>query len=188
MAGANAHAAGPPDLADILRLVAAGDRVAFRRLYDARSARLFGIALRITRQSALASDAVHDALLQVWRNAGRFDPDRGDPEAWLVSLVRYRALDISRRRAREVSGDDVPEQVDPDPDPLARLAASRDGVALRSCLETLEPDRRRIILRAFVEGLSHSDVAEQESMPIGTVKSWIRRGLQSLRNCLERGQ
>jgi RNA polymerase sigma-70 factor (ECF subfamily) len=79
----------------------------------------------------------------------------------------------------------MPEQIDPDPDPLARLQAGGEAAALRTCLETLEPDRRRIVLRAFVEGLSHSEVADAEGMPIGTVKSWIRRGLQSLRTCLE---
>lgn len=174
-----------PDLAGLLGRVAAGDRAAFRALYEATAPRLYGVALRITRQGPLASDAVHDALLQVWRNAGRFDLARGNPEAWLLSLVRYRALDIARRRGRETSDEDLQEAIDEDPDPLQRLASARDAAALRACLGQLEADRRRLLLLAFVDGLSHSELAEQVKMPLGTVKSWIRRSLQSLRLCLE---
>jgi RNA polymerase sigma-70 factor (ECF subfamily) len=144
------------------------------------------VALRITRQSALASDAVHDALLQVWRNAGRFDGSRGSPQTWLVSLVRYRALDIARRRAREIPADeDTPEPADDSPDPLTVLASARDAAALHRCMQGLEDDRRRLVMLAFVEGLSHADLAERLGAPLGTVKSWIRRSLLSLRACLE---
>ena len=176
---------GAADLATLIPLIAAGDRAAFRQIYDQHAARLYAIALRITRQAPLASDAVHDAFLQLWRNAGRFDLQRGNPEAWLVSLVRYRALDIARHRSREVSDNDLPERVDDDPDPLARLTASRDAAALRRCLDTLEPERRKLLTMAFIEGLSHSELAERLHLPIGTVKSWIRRSLQALRLCLE---
>lgn len=188
MASTGQAAAGgdPGDAAALLWLVAAGDRSAFRRLYDQHSPRLYAVALRITRQSPLAADAVHDAFLQVWRNAARFDPARGNAEAWMLSLVRYRALDITRRRTREVSDDDMPELEDPDPDPLARLQSTRDAQALHRCLETLEPDRRKLIIMAFVEGLSHAELAARISAPLGSVKSWIRRSLLSLRSCLER--
>jgi len=173
------------ELAGLIRLVAAGHRGAFRRIYDVYAAQMHAIAMRITRQAPLAADAVHDAFLQLWRNAGRFDVSRGNPEAWLISIVRYRALDIARRRGREVAEDDIPEQVDEAPDPLAQLASSRDSAALNACLAQLEADRRRLLVLAFVEGLSHSEVAERLKMPLGTVKSWIRRSLQSLRACLE---
>ena len=182
-----AEAAATDELAALLPRVAAGDRAAFRRLYDLQAPRLYAVALRVTRQAPLAADAVHDAFLQVWRNAGRFEAARGSPEGWLLSLVRYRALDIARRRGREMSQDDLdlPEPVDEDPDPLQRLASSRDAAALHACLRQIEADRRRLLLLAFVDGLSHSEVAERVSMPLGTVKSWIRRSLQSLRLCLE---
>lgn len=175
----------PVELSRLLSRIAGGDRAAFRALYEAQSARLYGIALRITRQPALASDAVHDALLQVWRSAGRFDATRGAPETWLTSLVRYRALDIARRTAREAPQDDLPEREDDAPDPLSVLAANRDAAALHRCLEQLTPDRRRLVAMAFVEGLSHADLAERLGTPLGTVKSWIRRALLSLRACLE---
>ncbi len=172
-------------LRDLLQQVAAGDRAAFKALYEAQSPRLYSVALRITRHTAQAADAVHDAFLQVWRNAARFDIARGNPEAWLLSLARYRALDIARRRGREVPDDDLPERADEGPDPLARLEASRDAAALHRCLQGLDPERRRLVALAFVEGLTHVEVAERAAMPLGTVKSWIRRSLQTLRACLE---
>lgn len=177
--------AEPDELSALLGRVAAGDRAAFRRVYDLQAPRLYAVAMRIVRQAPLASDAVHDALLQVWRNAGRFDLARGNPEAWLLSLVRYRALDIARRRGREVSGDDLPEAIDDAPGPLERLASTRDAAALRACLAQLADDRRHLVVLAFVDGLTHSEAAERLGMPLGTVKSWIRRSLQSLRLCLE---
>jgi len=177
--------AGGDDLARLIPRIAAGDRAAFRWVYDLHAPLMYAVALRITREAPLASDAVHDAFLQLWRNAGRFDISRGNPEAWLISLVRYRALDIARRRTREVSDEDVPEPMDEDPNPLERLAAARDAAALHHCLEQLEPDRRRLLGLAFIEGLSHSEVAERLKLPLGTVKSWIRRSLQALRLCLE---
>ncbi len=172
-------------LTDLLGRVAAGDRLAFRAIYDGQASHMYAVAMRITRQSALASDAVHDAFLQVWRHAGRFEADRGSPQAWLMSLVRYRALDIARRRGRETSDEAVPERADEDPDPLARLETSRDATALHGCLGQLAPDRRRLVALAFVEGLSHAEVATQLDLPLGTVKSWIRRSLRTLRGCLE---
>lgn len=181
-------ASGGDDLGGMLWLIAGGDRAAFQRLYRAQSPRLYAVALRITRHPALAADAVHDAFLQVWKNAGQFDGSRGNAEAWLVSLARYRALDIARRRGREVSEEDAPEQVDEDPDALARLQATQEASALHRCLSTLEPDRRRLVVLAFVDGLTHTEAAERLAMPLGTVKSWIRRSLLSLRSCLEGGR
>ena len=172
-------------LARLIAAIAAGDNAAFRQVYDLRVSRLYGIALRITRQAPLASDAVHDAFLELWRNAGRFDERRGDADVWLASLVRYRALDMTRRWGREVSDEDLPEAVDNEPDPLARMVASSDSAALRGCLDTLEPDRRTLLSLAFLDGLSHSELATRLHVPLGSVKTRIRRSLQLLRVCLE---
>ena len=122
---------------------------------------------------------MHDALLQVWRNAARFDPARGNARAWLVSLVRYRALDAVARTRREVPGRPrrAPEQVDPDPDPLDRLLTTRAGQALHRCLAEVGADRRQLVVLAFIDGLSHSEVAARVGQPLGTVKSSIRRAL-----------
>ena len=163
---------------------AQADGAAFRRLYDQQSSLLYAVALRITRDAAMASDAVHDAMLQVWRNAARFDPSRGNGRAWLVSLVRYRALDSIGRTKREVLGAEIPEPVDPEPLPLERLQTTREGQALHRCLEEVEPARRTLVVLAFVEGLTHSEVAARVRQPLGTVKSSIRRALLALRTCL----
>lgn len=173
------------DLATLIRRCADQDRAAFRRLYDRQAARLHGIALRITRQPALAADAVHDTFIALWQHAASFDPARGTAEAWLTSIARYRALDIARRRVREVTGLEMPEAADPEPDALARLTGSAEVTALRRCLEELEPDRRGLVIAAFVDGLSHSELAQKRAMPLGTVKSTIRRALAALKRCLE---
>ena len=146
--------------------------------------RLYGIALRITRQASLAADATQDAFVQIWQQAHRFDPERGSAEALLVSMVRYRALDIVRRQSREVPGYEPDEREDEAPDALARLVSTAEGAALHRCLGELEADRRRLVVMAFVDGLSHSELAERLRVPLGTVKSWIRRSLLSLRECL----
>lgn len=164
---------------------AGGDRAAFRRLYDHESPRLYGVALRITRQASLASDAVHDAFVSAWQYADRFDPQHGSAEAWLTSIVRYRALDLARRGSRELTGLELPEVEDRDPDPLARMMQSAEGAALHRCLEQLDQERRTLIVDAFMDGLTHAELAQRHAMPLGTVKSSIRRGLAGLRRCLE---
>lgn len=174
------------ETANLLARCAGGDGAAFQDLYKLHSARLYGIALRITRQPALASDAVHDAFLQVWRNAARYDPERGNAEGWLISLVRYRSLDIARRQMREQPGLAIPEQADPDPDALTALVGSSNGQALKMCLEEIDPAKRSLVLLSFIEGLTQLQVAERLGQPLGTVKSTIRRTLLSLRGCLQR--
>lgn len=172
------------EVAMLLARCAQADPAAFRSLYDLQSPSLYAVALRITRDPALASDAVHDAMLQVWRNAARFDPARGMARAWLASLVRYRALDSVGRTRREVLGAEVPEQADPEPLALEKLQTTREGQALHRCLEAVEPVRRNLVVLAFVEGLTHAEVASRLRQPLGTVKSSIRRALIALRACL----
>lgn len=168
----------------LLHRCASGDRTAFRLLYDRWGNRLYGIALRITRQAATASDAMQEAFVQIWQQAHRFNPERGGPDAWLISIVRYRALDIVRRQSRETPGYEPAEREDESPDALGHLISSAEGVALHRCLGALEEDRRRLVVLAFVDGLSHSELAERLAIPLGTVKSWIRRSLMALRECL----
>jgi RNA polymerase sigma-70 factor (ECF subfamily) len=175
---------GLEDAAHLLRRCAGRDRAAFRALYDTWAPRLHGIALRITRQPTLAADATHDAFVQIWQQASRFDPDRGGAEAFLVSLVRYRALDIVRRRGRETSGYEPTDQPDEAPDALTQLIGSTQGAALQRCLQRLDEDRRKLVVLAFINGLSHSELARTLSLPLGTVKSWLRRSLLLLQECL----
>ncbi len=176
---------GEGDLADLLASVASGDRAALRSLYARQATRLFGIAMAILRDRSAAADALQDTFLRAWQRAGQFDPARGPAAAWLAGITRNAALDIARARGREVLTDDPglgDEAVAPDV--LDRLGEAEDAARLRACLDRLEPRNRESILLAFVHGLSHPQVAERLSVPLGTVKSWIRRGLLSLRECL----
>ena len=177
---------GPGESLDaLISRCGTGDRTAFRRLYDLQAPRLYGQALRLTRQPQLAADAVHDALLQVWRGSSRFDPSRGAAETWLSSLLRYRAIDILRKRGRESYGTEPADEPDTGQDPLDQLVAAEEGTALRRCLDQLDEAQRRVVLLAFVDGLSHSELAARLKSPLGTVKSWVRRALLNLRRCLE---
>lgn len=166
----------------LLRLCAQGNRAAFRRLYELYAPQMHGIALRLTRSRSLAADAMHDAWLLVWQRAADFDPARGSAEAWLIALVRYRALDIMRRRRREMplpeSGAEEAEAA-----PMAEEPVRSED--LRRCLGTLEEERRQMVVLAFVAGLSHAELAAQLGQKLGTVKSTIRRALLSLRRCLD---
>jgi RNA polymerase sigma-70 factor, ECF subfamily len=173
------------ELAALLASVAKGDRSALRAVYVRQSTRLFGIAMAILRDRTLAADVLQDTFLKVWERARQFDPSRGTPEVWLASIVRYGALDVARTRGRELPSDD-PNLGDAavDPDALEALMASEGGARLRECLGRLEPKNRQGIVLAFVHGLSHPEIATRLEQPLGTVKSWIRRGLISLRECL----
>jgi RNA polymerase sigma-70 factor (ECF subfamily) len=167
----------------LLLLCAAGDRAAFRLLYDRHAPRLYAVALRITRHANLAADTVQEAFIQIWQNARLFDKTRGTPEAWMLGLTRYRALDLVRRAGPSL----LPLEDEPDLnayDALEALETDADGRALRQCLERLEPARRRLVVMAFVEGFSHSELAAQFVIPLGTIKSAIRRSLASLKECL----
>ncbi len=170
---------------ELIGRCASQDRAAFRALYARWSGRLHGVAMRITRDPGLAADATHDAFVQVWQQAARFDASLGEAGSWLMSLARYRALDLVRRRGREVLGHEpVEQEADRGPDPLSQLVASAEGGALHRCLQTLSEERRRLVLLAFVDGFSHSQLAAKLDVPIGTVKSWIRRSLLGLKECL----
>ena len=173
------------DLDGLLAAVATGDRNALKAVYARQSTRLFGIAMAILRDRTAAADVMQEAFLKVWQRAGQFDPERGPAGAWLGQVVRNAALDAARARGREVLTDD-PTLGDGAvaATALDDLANAEDGARLRACLGQLEPKPREGIILAFVHGLSHPEVAERLGQPLGTVKSWIRRGLLSLRACL----
>jgi RNA polymerase sigma-70 factor (ECF subfamily) len=171
----------------LLLAVAARDQQALRRLYESEAPRLFAVALRILHDRSAAADALQEAFIQVWHHAGRWDPALGTARGWLTGLVRYRALDLARARGREtLSPEPLAEEVaDDEPGALERLLAREESGRLAGCLETLDGKNRRMILLAFVDGFSHSQIAASVGVPLGTVKAWIRRGLMALRDCLE---
>lgn len=165
-----------------------GDRAALQRLYQAESSRLFGIALKILRDRSTAQDALQDAFVSIWQRGRQFDAARGNARVWMAAIVRHRALDIARARGREILSDD-PDlgDVPIEDDPLDRLGSAAEAARLRACLAGLEEKNRTSILLAFVDGLSHAQVAEKLAIPLGTVKAWIRRGMLTLKGCLEAG-
>ncbi len=172
-------------LAPLLRRCATGDEAALRALYDHQAPRLKGLALRITASHTLAEDVVHDVFLHVWQQAARFDPNRGAARAWLTTLVRFRALEVLRRHARERTVEQLPDLPDDQPDAYAQMLVSAQGQALHACLAALDLAPRRAVTLAFVEGCTHGEVAAMLGMPLGTVKSMIRRSLQALKRCLD---
>jgi RNA polymerase sigma-70 factor, ECF subfamily len=171
--------------ATLVEAIGRGSRLSLKRLYDLESSRLYGIALRIVRRPDVASDVLQDAFLQVWQNAKQYSPERGSAEAWLTGIIRFRAIDAVRKLGRELPSDD-PALGDAvvEPDVIERLSAAADTEALVRCLKLLDAEQQRSIVLAFVEGLSHSEISTRLSAPLGTVKSWVRRGLLGLRKCL----
>ena len=169
-----------------LAACARGDRSALRRIYEQEAGRLLGVALRILRRRELANDAVHDAFVQIWEKSASFDPARGAGRAWIFSVVRHRALNMLRDHAREGPIDEEKLAAIPDSavDPAYSVSLLSDAESLKHCLQALEPSQRTSILLAYVDGYSHAQVAQRLNAPLGTVKSWIRRGLMELRECL----
>ncbi|WP_036164676.1 sigma-70 family RNA polymerase sigma factor [Massilia sp. 9096] len=179
----------------LLSAVALGDRGAFRTLYDATSARLYGCALRVLPQESLAEEALQDAFVAIWHAASTYQPHLAAPATWMATIVRNKALDVRRRlqASGESDGARYVDELNLDPlaalqdaaaGPQERLQMSRDAQALARCLETLASRQRQAICMAYLHDLSHGDVAAQLDTPLGTVKTWIRRGLERLRVCL----
>jgi RNA polymerase sigma-70 factor (ECF subfamily) len=171
---------------DLLQRCAVGDRHAFRLLYEMEAPRLKAVALRITRSATVAEDVLHDVFVKVWRDAAGFDLRLGAARPWLTTKVRFRAMEVMRRAGREMPGLDLAESEDDSPDALTHLLRHADGRALHACLGELDDCRRDLIHRAFIEGRSHADLAVETGIPLGTVKSTIRRSLMLLRRCLDR--
>ena len=187
-------------LVQLLDAVGQRDAAALKALYDLTAPRLYGLALKLVRQRELAQDVLQEAFLTVWRAASDYRDALSPPLAWLGLIVRSRALDALRRRkaAREdvsdsldqSSYDDGPTPLDvmtsETPGPLDNVQTSQTASALHSCLARLEPRQREVLSLAYLRELSHGELSEQLKLPLGTVKTWIRRGLEQLRLCMAR--
>jgi RNA polymerase sigma-70 factor (ECF subfamily) len=175
------------ELADALRRTAAGDRAALRQVYEATSAKLFGVVLRILTERAEAEDVLQSVYLTVWQRAASYDPARASPTTWLVTIARNRAIDRLRARPRATVDIEAANDI-ADPAPIASevAAAASDARALDGCIGELGAQQALAIRAAYFEGLTHEALATRMAVPLGTVKSWIRRSLQRLRECLER--
>lgn len=187
--GARAAADAARDaLSESLLAAGRGDRAAFRAVYEATSAKLFGACLRICGDREIAEDALQDAYVTIWKNASRFDRTRSSPITWLVAIARNRAIDRMRARGQFAQArpiEDAADAVDPALDAQSVLERSQGAQQLEQCLGELEPRHAQLIRTAFWEGRTYESLAETAGAPLGTVKSWIRRSLLRLRACLE---
>ncbi|MEY4562443.1 MAG: hypothetical protein RLZZ618_1720 [Pseudomonadota bacterium] len=185
------------ELSHLLAKAGLGDRAAFARLYERTSAHLFAVVLRINRDRAQAEDVLQEVYVNVWRAAQQFDAARSQPLTWLTSIARNRAIDSLRRKQTEPPtqaaplGSDNEERdvyddlADDAPGPLALLSQASDARALSHCMNALSASQRQSVALAFYDGLSHAEVADKMRQPLGTVKSWVRRALLSLKACLD---
>jgi RNA polymerase sigma factor (sigma-70 family) len=188
---------GADDEAALLSRVALGDRAAFARLYERSAARLLGVVLRIERNRSQAEDILQEVFIKVWRSAASFDAGRAQAATWLASVARNAAIDGLRRRAAQPAtvsttrhddddtSDLLQDFIADEPGPAQHLEQAAERRALQRCLGVLNGDQCQAVALAFYQGLSYAEVAEHLRQPLGTVKSWVRRGLQALKGCLE---
>jgi RNA polymerase sigma-70 factor, ECF subfamily len=179
--------ATPFDYEAAVLACARGERFALRALYDREGRWLLGVAQRIVRDRERAEDVLHDAFVQIWQGASTFQPELGSARGWMYTIVRHRALKEARDGGRLEAMD---------PQLLTDLADTQqasageaelralDGDSLERCLQRLEASRRACLMHAFVDGYTHEQIAQRLNTPLGTVKSWIRRSLASLKECL----
>jgi len=173
--------------------VATADESALRELYDLTSSKLYGVALRVVSDRDWAEDVLQEAFLNIWRIAADYQATLSPPLAWMALVVRSRGLDFLRRRTTgradtmheldDVISDTVAGDT---PNPLDTTLASQQARALHDCLSQLGHQQREVVSLAYLRDLSHVELAEQLKLPLGTVKTWIRRGLAQLRGCMSR--
>lgn len=180
-------------LRSLLAATARKDAGAFRSLYEATSAKLFAFALRILNKRELAEEVLQESFVNIWNNASSYQSSLAAPMTWMTTIVRNKTFDLLRRLddAVEIDADTFDKEVmnaleSTNPTPIEALQMSGDAKALARCLSKLEGLHRQAIALAFYHDLSHSEVAEQMKLPMGTVKTWIRRGLERLRLCLSK--
>ena len=191
----NARMAENPDqqLMALIERVASREESALKALYDLTSGKLYGLSMRVVRNTEWAEDALQETFLHIWRSAPDYKASLSPPMAWLGLIVRSRSLDVLRRRKAE--REHMTEEIDDfmadtmegdSPNPMDTSLASQQAWALHQCLGKLDNKQREVVSLAYLRDLSHGELAEQLKLPLGTVKTWIRRGLDQLRTCMAR--
>lgn len=187
--------ANTPDseLMDLLDRIAVQEDAALKQLYEHTAARLYGLALRVVGNKEWAEDVLQESFLGIWRTAGSYRASLSPPMAWMGLVVRSRGLDFLRRRRVQrmhlnVSWDDdeSSQPVSEAQGPMQLAEASEQAVVLQQCLQRLEQPQRQVVSLAYLRDLSHSELASQLQLPLGTVKTWMRRSLEQLRKCMAR--
>jgi RNA polymerase sigma-70 factor (ECF subfamily) len=174
------------ELVWLMAAVAKGDQAAFERLYAATRSKLFGVALRILRRQDLAEEVIQETYVKIWASAGQYNPGTASPITWMVAIARNRAIDLLRKRT-EVSMEEEPEAMNvasESEDPLAKRQMTEELKRLLGCVGTLEPDRQRLVLLAYYNGWSREQLAVKLDKPVNTIKTWLRRSLLEIRECL----
>jgi RNA polymerase sigma-70 factor, ECF subfamily len=175
-----------PELVWLMAAVAKGDQAAFERLYAATRSKLFGVALRILRRQDLAEEVIQETYVKIWASAGQYNPGAASPITWMVAIARNRSIDLLRKRT-EVSIEEEPEAMNvasESEDPLAKRQMTEELKRLLGCVGTLEPDRQRLVLLAYYNGWSREQLAAKLDKPVNTIKTWLRRSLLEIRECL----
>jgi RNA polymerase sigma-70 factor (ECF subfamily) len=184
-----ARMASPEELAQFLARCALGDRHAFERLYRETSAQLFGLVLRIVRDRDLASEVLQEGYVKIWHRAGDFHADLARPLTWMAAIMRHHAIDLLRRSVRQPNASESAEELlglaDEAAGPQDIVAQAQQDQALHDCLGQLQGAQRQAVLLAYFKGLTHEELADHLNTPLGTVKSWLRRGLLRLKKCLD---
>ena len=175
------------ELSDLIARVALKDRAAFRLLYDRTNAKLFSVALRILRDRAAAEDSVQEVYVKIWNNAEKYTVSGYSSITWLAAIARYDAIDRLRSRKNQaVDLDEIAEVASDAADPEAVSVETSEMRRVNSCLNELKPDHAQAVRSAYVDGFSYQELADRYKMPLNTVRTWLRRSLQSLKACLER--
>jgi len=176
-------------LAELLGQSALKNQRAFGDLYQLTSAKLYGVALRILRRQDWAEEVLQECYVNIWIHAGDYAVAKSAPLTWMTSIVRNRCLDWLRRPQAEATGAEYDIAVeawqDNAPGPMESLLAASEAAAVARCLQQLESKQRQSIMLAFFHGLSHTELARHMQQPLGTVKTWVRRGLERLKGCLD---
>ncbi|MGF6172949.1 sigma-70 family RNA polymerase sigma factor [Ensifer sp. 4252] len=175
------------EISGLLGRVALKDRAAFAELYRLTSPKLFAICLRILRDRSEAEETLQEIYVRIWQHADRFSPGQSTPMPWLAAVARNRAIDLIRARKPVANAiDEAYDLADPAADPEKSAVVRAEGRRIDACMEELETDRADAVRRAYVEGLSYQELADMYAVPLNTMRTWLRRSLLKLRECMER--
>jgi RNA polymerase sigma-70 factor (ECF subfamily) len=176
----------PGELASLLAAVAKGDEAAFERLYAATRAKLYGVVLRILRRQDRAEEVIQETYVRIWKSAGQFNPALASPITWMASIARNRAIDLMRKKSETLIEEEPAEMeaVADSPDPLARREMTEELKRLLECIGRLDPERQKLLLLAYYNGWSREQLSVKFEAPVNTIKTWLRRSILDVRECL----
>lgn len=177
----------PPDISKLIVRISMKDRAAFDLLYRQTSAKLFGVCLRVLNDRADAEEALQEVFVKIWTKADRFAVSDLSPISWLVAIARNHSIDRIRARPRPAMDiDAAPDIADPAPGPETMVVAADENERIHHCLDELEKDRGAAVRGAYLTGESYAELAVRHGVPLNTMRTWLRRSLMKLRECLER--